>query len=792
MSDIPLLGNYKHENDLSNQKVYVIQFPNPFDTSYENLNETITYRTARKQMFKIFKTSLKYQRPFDKPLGNAPELEAQTSLSQDNSSKKQMNVEAVPEMVKKRVTWLYNDDSGDLKMTKREFLKAVISSVLFTIEYELNLKYSLLQSRDRDEIFCEIYADETWLENKAQSVGYRLQFRQEKSDLAEIKKFPFKAIPPFAKFEVPTIFKEARNIFKHYDKDEKETDHGGSLFTYNDRVRLILSSLNTRLDLHIMKEYELSLEDFCLHSETPLTELKQSWGNFSGLFKAQPLDSIRNYFGEKIALYFAWMEMYKNFMISAGIIGLGVQIFVMLRYFDNGDKALSQYLQVFFALFLAFWASAFDQLWTRKQKFLAWRWGTTNFYEEEEQRGEFKGKMDRDPVSNKMKRKRIGKIWYAIRKLVSYSVLSVLIVSVLAIILGIMAARIILKNLIFEVGLVLAGVINALQIRIMNLIYDKIATWLNDWENHETETEYNNRLAIKVFIFRFFNSYSSLFYLAYYCEEAQSGQGYESCMDFLGLQLAVIFFFSIILNVIEISVPYLLMKKRLISEDFKLEELRKTDNTLRVNLYPVEREAKRESYESPLFDYIEMIIEFGYVALFGTSLPILPLFLLFEIVFEIRVDAWKICNIYKRADPHRSEDIGVFRDIILIMAYAGAINNSGLIIFTSGVLDNFLKEIYDPSFILTNFHYLVAFVVLEHILIVGMFLISIMIAENPEVVEKGLIWSERIINERLYKTSSAIKFNFMKNLIENAIEENRKNEEFLLVEDELNYTENNH
>ena len=792
MSDKPLLSNYKYEQELNNLKIYVIQFPNPFDLSLKALDDTITLRSARKKMFKIFKTSLRYQRPEDKPLSKLPVLEQQTSLSQDNTSRKPSIAEAVPEMVRIKVPWLFNTQKGEELITKRDFLKAVISSVTFTIEFEMNLKYSLLKSRDEDEIFCEIYAEETWLETKAQAIGYRLQFCQEKEDIKDLKKFPFKAIPPYAKFEIPTVFKDARDIFKHYDKDEKETNHGGSLFTYNDRVRLIRSSINTRLDLHIMKEYNLSIEDFCLHSEKPLEELKAEWANLGNLFKAQPLDQIRNYFGEKIALYFAWMEMYKVFMISAGVVGLAVQIFLVLRYLGEGDEALSQYLQVFFALFLAFWASAFDQLWARREKFLAWRWGMTNFLEEEEQRGEFKGKMEKDPVTNKMKRRRIGKIWYALKKLFSYSIISIFIISVLAMILGIMAARVLLKALISEVGLILAGVINAIQIRVMNLLYDKIATWLNDWENHETETEYNNRLAIKVFIFRFFNSYSSLFYLAYYCEGVQEGQGHESCMDFLGLQLAVIFFFNIILNVVEISVPYLLMKKRMISEDLKLEELRKTNNNLRVNLYPVEREAKRESYETPLFDYIEMIIEFGYVALFGTSLPVLPLLLLFEIIFEIRVDAWKICNVYKRADPHRSEDIGVFRDIILIMAYAGAINNSGLIIFTSGALDNFLRDVSGATVIPSAFEYLVAFVILEHVLIVGMFLISVMIAENPEIVEKGLIWSERIINERLYKTSSGIKFKFMKNLIESAIEKGKKDDNFLLEDDELNYTENNH
>jgi hypothetical protein len=321
----------------------------------------------------------------------------------------------------------------------------------------------------------------------------------------------------------------------------------------------------------------------------------------------------------------------------------------------------------------------------------------------------------------------------------------------------------------------------------MNIIFDKIATWLNDWENHETETEYNNRLAVKIFIFRFFNSYSSLFYLSYYCEEAEGQKTIATCMDFLGIQLAVIFFFSIILNIIELSVPYLLMKRRVIAENMKVNEMIKENPSIRKELYFVEIEAKKESYESPVSDYIEMIIEFGYVALFGTSLPVLPLLLLFEILFEIRVDAWKICNIYKRADPHRSEDIGVFKDIILIMAYVGAINNSGIIIFTSGIVESIFDDIKEGDL---DFYYLIAFVVLEHILLIGMFLISVLIPDNPEIVEKGLIWSERKINERLYNSSSAPKLNYFKVLAQNAINKQKEKTEFMLQETDLAYDEN--
>jgi hypothetical protein len=646
------------------------------------------------------------------------------------------------------VAWLYpkgNDEKTNEEkeglISRREFFKAVISAIVFTIEYELNLKFSLLMSRDKDELFCEIMAEEEWLKRKAHTSGYRLQLVIDQSD----NKPFFERVSPYVKYEIPREFEKTKKQFICYDdnekpiEDPKKYDERKTIFSYNDRVRLIRSSLNTRLDLHLMKEFEISLEDFCLHFNKPLEELKAEWAHPKKVFSTQPLKKIRDYFGEKIGLYFAWMEVYKTFMIIAGVVGLVVQVILFLNYSLEVTKSMSQYFQVFFALFLAFWASTFDQLWGRREKIFAWEWGTENFNEEEEQRGEFKGKMEKDPVSNKVKRREINPVWSNVKKFISYGVIMVIIVSVLAVVWGIMTARWILKHSIQDFGLILAGIINAVQIRVMNIIFDKIATWLNDWENHETETEYDNQLAVKIFIFRFFNSYSSLFYLSYYCEEAQEGGIISLCMDFLGIQLAVIFFFSIILNIIELSVPYLLMKRRVIAENKKVDEMIKDNPSIRKELYFVEIEAKKESYESPVSDYIEMIIEFGYVAFFGTSLPILPLLLLFEILFKIRVDAWKICNIYKRVYPHRSQNIGVFKDIILIMAYLGAINNTGIIIFTSGIVESIFGKSKKEGL---DFSFLIVFVVIEVILLTGMFLISV-IFNNPENVEKGPIDMKR-------------------------------------------------
>jgi hypothetical protein len=38
---------------------------------------------------------------------------------------------------------------------------------------------------------------------------------------------------------------------------------------------------------------------------------------------------------------------------------------------------------------------------------------------------------------------------------------------------------------------------------------------LNQWENHRTDTDYENHLILKTFLFQFVNSYASFFYIAF-------------------------------------------------------------------------------------------------------------------------------------------------------------------------------------------------------------------------------------------------------------------------------------
>ena len=67
---------------------------------------------------------------------------------------------------------------------------------------------------------------------------------------------------------------------------------------------------------------------FVLHDGSPNTPgsrrqfLDKEWARLKKFWTKQPLDSIRNYFGVKIALYFTWLGYYTFMLIPPSIVGL--------------------------------------------------------------------------------------------------------------------------------------------------------------------------------------------------------------------------------------------------------------------------------------------------------------------------------------------------------------------------------------------------------------------------------------------------------------------------------------
>ena len=421
-------------------------------------------------------------------------------------------------------------------------------------------------------------------------------------------------------------------FFRHYTS---LTDQGPSqsVFRQIDRVRLANSLLARHLNIPVLTYTKLLTMHYALHDNAEVAYLRDAWVSppkgfkswlCLGLNRPQPLLRIRDYFGEKVAIYFAWLDTYTRALVLPAIVGVIFQAF--------GGQGLSL---LAFGGFVSIWATTQTEVWKRRNAFLNLWWGMSNFKTTESERPAFYGTVRRSPVTDRNETQHTS-----VRKLRERIISSMVIIFFCIII--VMSATfgcILLKVYLMDKGVTfgpldgkgLAGIANAFQINILNVVYTGIARDLNNWENHRTNTAYDNQLIVKTFLFRFFNSYASFFYIAFIrswfdktgCQNPntksgiQEGEpGYirkaEHCMLELRAQLLSIFVTQIVVgNTMELLVPALKMKLKLWLEARGAEAVDDDGDGIadEITYEQPELEAKFEKYEEKeaFDDYAEMV-----------------------------------------------------------------------------------------------------------------------------------------------------------------------------------------
>ena len=116
--------------------------------------------------------------------------------------------------------------------------------------------------------------------------------------------------------------------------------------------------------------------------------LAKNWSRLSKMFKTQPYNEIRDYFGEQIALYFAFMGFYMKWLLFPVIFGI-VSVLVGLADSTPGPDVFDNSFTMVYAVFTGLWSTTFLEFWKRRQNFLAYEWKTWECEEVEVPRPEW-------------------------------------------------------------------------------------------------------------------------------------------------------------------------------------------------------------------------------------------------------------------------------------------------------------------------------------------------------------------------------------------------------------------
>ncbi|KAK2185181.1 hypothetical protein NP493_243g00000 [Ridgeia piscesae] len=257
---------------------------------------------------------------------------------------------------------------------------------------------------------------------------------------------------------------------------------------------------------------------------------------------------------------------------------------------------------------------------------------------------------------------------------------------------------------------VISSVLNAISILILGKIYDVLAWKLTDWENHRTQTRYDDALIMKLFAFQFVNNYTTLFYIAFlrgvvFGTNGLFGLGLEyqdscgvdnNCMPMLSFQVFTLMISKPLPKFLsDLVIPWLtnlwekvFFKSSIVEKGFIEREMAKPP----LGCFTLE-------------EYTEKVVVYGFLMLFAATFPLAPVIALVVILVDIRIDCKRMLWIFRRPVPQIAQTIGMWYSILQFLNFVGVISNAFLVAFTSSWGRNF--TITDKLWIVIGFEHLV-------------------------------------------------------------------------------------
>ncbi|OEU15884.1 hypothetical protein FRACYDRAFT_240580 [Fragilariopsis cylindrus CCMP1102] len=447
----------------------------------------------------------------------------------------------------------------------------------------------------------------------------------------------------------------------------------------------------------------------------------------------QPLDSIEEYFGEKVTFYFAWLQHCAIHLLFLSFFGLTVTFFqVKNAKFDHWSRP-------FFSMIVMIWTFVVLVNWRKRSNYLAYQWGSMDHKEQETNRPEFQGEYVTDPITNEWvikypRWKRWLKYLISIPITASFTCLVLFLILLVHANRDMQMARYVKSTLnatlgdeAFQYNITMHNIghkelvdvkvskellldptywiimtalpaMLGLCIPILNIILMWISVKLNDFENYRTDSEYRTHLIIKVFSFRFLKKVELL----------EEEHGTTECCDAEAKEIPLI-------------------NKRILLDQAQDE---------------LWNEVMNPAHDS-FPEYITAVIQFAFVACFSVILPCIPFFVLINYLLSMRFDAYKVCRGRRRPLAKRTGGIGVWEHLLHIVAVIGVLTNCWLVAFTNSQA----KWIADQVGPTATVFIVVAW---EHIMLLIKYLMGTTISKLPKEVRDKMREHQHLVEQKRY------------------------------------------
>jgi len=319
---------------------------------------------------------------------------------------------------------------------------------------------------------------------------------------------------------------------------------------------------------------------------------------------AQPLNEIREYFGESVAMYFAWLGFYGFCLLFPAILGSTMQLLIyngiITQYDSNGIK----FYMVLFSIIMVIWANWYNMSWATEEKICAMAWGTDGFEDSEGNRPQFHGDTrevwwlypffgEPEPTRRLSIVTNQWETYYPASKRSMKASLNMIAISfmivllIITIVINQTIEHYLTDTLGLWWGIYVMHIEASIQIKIVSGWYNAWVQDANEWENHQTDTHFEDAKILKTFLFQVVNNYGAVMYQAYvarYVFGCTSGDDdYEDCLTPLKGLLIMVFAIRMIVLIYSVFMDASNQEAKVLEEQKKNGALR-PDDTVRINL----------------------------------------------------------------------------------------------------------------------------------------------------------------------------------------------------------------
>lgn len=192
----------------------------------------------------------------------------------------------------------------------------------------------------------------------------------------------------------------------------------------------------------------------------------------------------------------------------------------------------------------------------------------------------------------------------------------------------------------------LIPILSVIMRNIMSKVNYSTAIWMVNYEKHSDQSSYEDSFLSKMICYEFVNYYFYLYYIIFY-RQFNNLCVQNNCYGELASQLTTILITSTLLNFHELLHPHFTILYRKICSKYKNKNKEKNaEEDFQLEKSPEDPRNKYhdkvEYFDIMTYEYMELVMNFGYIILFGISSPICFIIAFIYAIVERFTDSLKL------------------------------------------------------------------------------------------------------------------------------------------------------